>query len=90
MFAQFTQVDPKSEMKIVFLFLRYCRLSYTWDINNALVFDCRYGVTSYIFTEVEGSIYVATLFIGLSLSSFLNGEFFLPIGDLASIILPLA
>ena len=49
-----------------------------------------YFMVHVISTKVEGSIYVATLFIGLSLSSFLNGEVFLPIGDLASIILPLA
>ena len=45
---QFIQIDLKLEMKIVFLILRYCRLSYSWDMHNALVFDCRYGVRAYL------------------------------------------
>ena len=37
-FAQFTQVDPKSEMEIVFLFLRYWGLHHNWNMRNAFVF----------------------------------------------------
>mgnify|MGYP007051830967 CR=1 FL=1 len=66
-----------------FLLLRY------WGLHNNLELFW-YFMVRVISTKVEGSIDVATLFIGISLSSFLNGEFFLPIGDLASIILPLA
>ena len=35
-FAQFTQVDPKSEMDIVFLFLRYSGLRHHWNIATLL------------------------------------------------------
>ena len=47
-FAQFTQVDPKSEMEIVFLFLRYWGLRHNWNMRNAFVFDGRHGVKAYL------------------------------------------
>ena len=47
-FAQFTQVDPNSEMEIVFLFLRYWGLCHNWDMRNAFVFDGRHGVKAYL------------------------------------------
>ena len=46
-FAQFTQVDPKSEMEIVFLFLRYWGLRHNWNMRNAFLFDGRHGVKAY-------------------------------------------
>ena len=48
MFVQFTQADPKSEMEIVFLFLRYWGLRHSWDLHNAFVFDGRHGVKAYL------------------------------------------
>ena len=48
MFAQFTQVDPKLEMEIVFLFLRYWGLRHNWNIRNAFAFDGRHGVKTYL------------------------------------------
>ena len=47
-FAKFTQVDPKSEMEIVFLFLRYWGLRHNWNMRNAFVFDGRNGVKAYL------------------------------------------
>ena len=47
-FAKFTLVDPKSEMEIVFLFLRYWRLRHNWNMRNTFVFDGRHGVTAYL------------------------------------------
>ena len=47
-FAQFTQVDPKSEMEIEFLILRYCGLRHNWDMRNAFVFDGKHGVKAYL------------------------------------------
>ena len=47
-FAQFTQVDPKSEMEIVFLFLRYWGFCHNWNMRNSFVFDGRQGVKAYI------------------------------------------
>ena len=47
-FAQFTQVDLKSEMEIVFLFLRYWGLRHNWNMRNAFVFDGRHGVKAYL------------------------------------------
>ena len=46
--CKFTQVDPKLEMEIVFLFLRYWGLHHNWDMHNAFVFDGRHGVKAYI------------------------------------------
>ena len=48
MFAQFTQVDQKLEMEIVFLFLRHGGLHHNWDMRNAFVFDGRHGVKAYL------------------------------------------
>ena len=74
-FAQFTQVDPKSEMETVFLFLRYWGLCYNWDMCNALYLmvgmEC-------IATKVEGSTNVAIVFIEPNENSFLSGVFVLP------------
>ena len=47
-FAQFTQVDPNSEMDIVFLILRYCGLRHNWNMRNAFVFDGRHGMKAYL------------------------------------------
>ena len=47
-FAQFTHVDSKLEMDIVFLCLRYWGLRHNWDIHNAFVFDGRHGVKVYL------------------------------------------
>ena len=46
-FAQFTH-DPKSEMEIIFLFIRYWGLCYNWDMRNAFVFDGMHGVKAYL------------------------------------------
>ena len=42
-FAQFTQVDPKSEMEIVFLFLRYWGLRHNWNMRYCEDFRQRCG-----------------------------------------------
>ena len=47
-FAQFTQVDPKSEMETAFLFLRYWGLLHNWGLRNAFVFGGRHGVKAYL------------------------------------------
>ena len=60
-FTQFTQVDPKSEMEIVFLFLRYLGMHHNWDMCNAFVFDGMHGVKAYIYIKVEGSTNVEIL-----------------------------
>ena len=80
MFAQFTQVDPKSEMEIVFLFLGYLGLHYNWDMHNAFVFDGRHGVKAYL-QKLKGSTNVAIFFIGVSGNSFLSEVFVLPIDN---------
>ena len=65
-FAEFTQVDPKLEMVIVFLFLRYWGLCHIWDMWNTFVFDGSYGWSQRISTKVKGSIDVAIFFIRAS------------------------
>ena len=52
-FAQFTQVDPKLEMMIIFLFLRYWGSRCFWDMHNVFVFDGRHGVKAYLQKQVE-------------------------------------
>ena len=47
-FAQFTQVDPKLEMEIVLIFLRYWGLRHNWNMCNTFVFDGRHGVKAYL------------------------------------------
>ena len=47
-FTQFTQVDPKLEMEIVFQFLRYWELQHNWDMCNAFVLGGRHGVKAYM------------------------------------------
>ena len=47
-FVKFTQVDPKSEMEIVFLFLKYWGLCHNWDMRNAFVFDDRHVLKAYL------------------------------------------
>ena len=47
-FAQFTQVDPNSEIEIIFLFLRYWGLCHNWNMRNAFVFDGIHGVKAYV------------------------------------------
>ena len=61
-FAQFT-LHPKSEMEIVFLFLRYWGLHHNWDMRYAFVFDGRQWNQS-ISTKVEGSTNMTNFFIG--------------------------
>ena len=77
-FAQFTQVDPKSTMEIVFLFLRYWGLRHNWGMRNAFVFNCRHGVKSYL-RKVEGSTNVAILIIGASGNSFFFLQWSVPL-----------
>ena len=48
MFVQFTQVDPKSEMEIISLILRYWALHHNWDMRHAFVFDGRHEVKAYL------------------------------------------
>ena len=48
MFAQFIQIDPKAEMEIVFLFLRYWGLRHNWDMRNAFVYDGSHGEKAYL------------------------------------------
>ena len=82
MFTQFTRVDPKLKMEIVFLFLRYWGFYHNWDMRNAFVFDGRqWAWSERISAKVEGSINVAIFFIGASGTSFLGGVFVLPIGN---------
>ena len=42
------KLTQKSEMEIVFLFLRDWRLRHNWNMHNAFVFDGRHGVEAYI------------------------------------------
>ena len=48
MFAQFTQVDRKLEMEIVFVFLRYWGLRHNSNMRNVFVFDGSHGVKAYL------------------------------------------
>ena len=72
MFVQFTQADPKSEMEMVFLFLRYWGLRHNRDMRNAIVFDGKHGVKAYLQKLKGALIRQLSLLSGASGNSLLS------------------